>query len=88
MATTDQKISINLIIGEKTMAILFNAEAIESLTTEERATLTHLADKTQAPTVEEASKESREQMANYCKSLKEKAEAEAARAKALQESLV
>lgn len=70
------------------MAILFNAEAIESLTAEERATLTHLADKAQAPTVEEASKESREQMANYCKSLQEQAEAEAARAKALQESLV
>lgn len=70
------------------MAILFNAEAIESLTVEERATLTNLANKAQAPTVEEASKESREAMANYCKSLKEKAEAEAARAKALQESLV
>lgn len=70
------------------MAILFNAEAIESLTVEERATLTNLANKAQAPTIEEASKKSREAMANYCKSLKEKAEAEAARAKALQESLV
>ena len=70
------------------MAILFNAEAIESLTTEERATLTHLADKTQAPTVEEASRESREAMANYCKQMQEKAQAEAARQKNLQESLV
>lgn len=70
------------------MAIVFNSEALESLTPGERATLTHLAHKAQAPTVEEASKESREAMANYCKSLKEKAEAEAARAKALQESLV
>lgn len=70
------------------MAILFNSEAIESLTTEERATLTNLANKAQAPTVEEESKESKEEMANYCKSLKEKAEAEAARTKALQESFI
>ena len=70
------------------MAILFNSEAIESLTAEERATLTHLADKAQAPTLEEANKESKEEMANYCKSLKEKAEAEAARAKALKESFI
>lgn len=88
MATTDQTININLIIGENTMAILFNSEAIESLTIEERATLTNLANKAQAPTVEEANKESREAMANYCKQMQEKAQAEAARQKALQESLV
>lgn len=70
------------------MAILFNSEAIESLTTEERATLTKLADKAQAPTVEEATRESKEEMANYCKNLKDKAEADAARQKALQESLI
>ena len=70
------------------MGILFYAEAIENLTAEERATLTHLADKAQAPTVEEANKESKEEMSNYCKRLKEKAEAEAARAKALKESFV
>lgn len=88
MATTDQTININLIIGDYIMAILFNSEAIESLTTEERATLTKLADKAQAPTVEEASRESREAMANYCKQMQEKAQAEAARQKNLQESLV
>ena len=70
------------------MAILFYSEAIESLTTEERATLTKLADKAKAPTVEEASRESREAMANYCKQMQEKAQAEAARQKNLQESLV
>lgn len=70
------------------MAILFYSEAIESLTTEERATLTKLADKAQAPTVEEATRESKEEMANYCKNLKDKAEADAARQKALQESLI
>ena len=70
------------------MSILFNVEAIESLTTEERATLTKLADKAQAPTVEEATRESKEEMANYCKNLKAQAEADAARQKALQESFV
>ena len=70
------------------MAIVFNAEAIESLTAEERATLTQLADKAQAPTVEEASRESKEAMENYCKHLQEKAQADAARQKALQESLI
>ena len=70
------------------MAILFNSEAIESLTTEERATLTKLADKAQAPTVEEASRESKEAVANYCKHLQEKAKADAARQKALRETFV
>lgn len=70
------------------MAILFNSEALESLTTEERATLTKLADKAQAPTVEEASRESKEAMEKYCKQLQEKAQADAARQKALQESFV
>lgn len=88
MAIDDQAISFNLIIGDLIMAIVFNAEAIESLTAEERATLTKLADKAQAPTVEEASRESKEEMANYCKHLQEKAQADAARQKALQESFV
>ena len=70
------------------MAILFTPEALESLTTEERATLTKLADKAQAPTVEEASRESKEAMENYCKQLQEKAQADAERQKALQESFV
>lgn len=88
MVTSDQQISFNFIIGDLIMAILFNSEAIESLTTEERATLTKLADKAQAPTVEEASRESKEAMENYCKQLQEKAQADAARQKALQESLI
>lgn len=88
MVTSDQQISFNFIIGDLIMAILFNSEAIESLTTEERATLTKLADKAQAPTVEEASRESKEAMENYCKQLQEKAQADAARQKALQESFV
>lgn len=88
MVTSDQAINFNLIIGDLIMAILFNSEAIESLTAEERATLTQLADKAQAPTVEEASRESKEQMVNYCKHLQEKAQADAARQKALQESFV
>ena len=88
MAIDDQAISFNLIIGDLIMAIVFNAEAIESLTAEERATLTQLADKAQAPTVEEASRESKEAMENYCKQLQEKAQADAERQKALQESFV
>lgn len=88
MVTSDQQISFNFIIGDLIMAIVFNAEAIESLTAEERATLTKLADKAQAPTIEEASRESKEEMANYCKHLQEKAQADAARQKALQESFV
>lgn len=70
------------------MAILFNTEAIESLNAQERETLILLADKAKAPTVEEASRESKEAVANYCKHLQEKAKADAARQKALRETFV
>ena len=70
------------------MAILFNAEALESLTTEERATLTKFPVPQPGPYRTTTSKQSREAMANYCKQMQEKAQAEAARQKALQESLV
>lgn len=70
------------------MAILFNAEAIESLNAQERETLILLADKAQAPTVEEATKESKEVVENYIKRLKAKEEADAAHQKALQASFI
>ena len=70
------------------MAILFNFEAIERLNAQERETLILLADKAQAPTVEEATKESKEVVENYIKRLKAKEEADAARQKALRETFV
>ena len=70
------------------MAILFNFEAIERLNAQERETLILLADKVQAPIVEEATKESKEVVENYIKRLKAKEEADAARQKALRETFV
>ena len=70
------------------MAIYFRNSDLKKLTSEQLHTLGQLADAAQAETVNEPEAADHSEMADYCKQLAEKAEAEAAAQQTLVSSFI